>query len=145
MLRVHHPAELRGGTAVAARLAGFSLAELVIVLAIVAIVAAIAYPSYVAHKVRANRAAAQALLIELAHRQHLRYLDVRAFTSDLAELGASPLPPDVAPYYDVAAPIVDNAASPPVFVLSAQARAGTMQAADGDLSVDRAGRRAGHW
>jgi type IV pilus assembly protein PilE len=116
-----------------------------VVVAIVALLAAVAYPSYVAYKVRANRAAAQGFLIELAHRQHLRYLDVRAFTADLAELGASSIPADVAPYYDVAAPVVDNAASPPAFVVRAVAKPGTVQAADGDLSIDSAGRRSGHW
>ena len=72
-------------------------------------------------------------------------LDARAFTSDLAELGASSSPPEIAPYYDIAAPVVDNAASPPAFVVRASAQGGTMQAVDGDLSIDSAGRRSGHW
>lgn len=145
MLRSRHPAERPGGTAIVVRPHGFSLGELVIVLAIVAVLAAIAYPSYLAYKVRANRAAAQGFLIDIAHRQHLRFLDVRAFTSDLAELGASSIPPEIGAYYDVGAPVVDNAASPPTFIVRATSKAGTMQAADGDLSIDSIGRRSGHW
>jgi len=124
---------------------GFSVVELLVTLAIVALLAGIAYPSYVAYKVRANRAAAQAFLIDLANRQQLHFLDARGFSSSLATLGASPPPADVAPYYAIADPVVDNGASPPTFLLSAVARAGTVQARDGDLSIDSVGRRAGHW
>lgn len=124
---------------------GFSLIELLVTLAIVALLAAVAYPSYTAYKVRANRTSAQAFLIDLANRQQLHFLDARGYSSSLATLGATPVPADIAPYYAVADPVVDNTASPPTFLLSAVARAGTMQARDGDLSIDSVGRRAGHW
>lgn len=45
---------------------GFTLIELMIVVAIVGILAAIAYPSYVNHITRSNRSAAQACLAEYA-------------------------------------------------------------------------------
>ena len=45
---------------------GFTLLEVMIVVAIVAILSAIAYPSYLSYKVRANRAAAQSVLMDLA-------------------------------------------------------------------------------
>lgn len=128
-----------------ARTAGFSLIELLIVVVVVAILAAIAYPSYLSYRVRANRAATQAYLIDLANRQQLHFLDARGFATNLAQLGAVPVPPDVAPYYAISDPVVDNAASPPTFMLSAVARAGTVQARDGDLSLDSVGRRSGHW
>jgi type IV pilus assembly protein PilE len=124
---------------------GFSLAELLVTLVIVALLVAIAYPSYTSYKVRANRAAAQAFLIDLANRQQLHFLDARRFSTDLVALGASPPPSSVAPYYAIADPVVDNTASPPTFLLSAVARPGTVQARDGDLSIDSVGRRAGHW
>ena len=124
---------------------GFSLVELLVTLAIVALLATIAYPSYTAYTVRANRAAAQAFLIDLANRQQLHFLDARRFSTDLAALGASPPPSNVTSYYAIADPVVDNTASPPTFLLSAVARPGTVQARDGDLSIDSVGRRAGHW
>src|SRR5438270_6575573 len=51
------------------RAAGVTLIELLIVVAVVGILAALAYPSYTAYRVRANRAAAQSFLVDLANRQ----------------------------------------------------------------------------
>jgi type IV pilus assembly protein PilE len=124
---------------------GFSLVELVVVVAVAAVLVAIAYPSYVNYRIRVNRAAAQSFLIQLAQRQHLHFLDARAFTANLARLGASPVPPEIASYYLIPDPVIDNAASPPVFTLTALARAGTVQAKDGDLSLNSSGIRSGHW
>ena len=124
---------------------GFTLGELLIVVALTGILAAIAYPSYVGYKVRANRAAAQSFLIDLASRQQLHFLDTKRFSGNLAALGADPVPPQVATYYVIADPVVDNAATPPVFLLSASARPGTIQAVDGDLSLNSSGVRSGHW
>ena len=124
---------------------GFTLGELLVAVAVAGILAAIAYPSYVGYKVRANRAAAQSFLIDLANRQQLYFLDTRRYAGSLAALGADPVPPPVASYYIVADPVVDNAATPPGFLLAALARAGTIQARDGDLSLDSSGNRSGHW
>lgn len=60
---------------------GFTLIELMIVVAIVAILAAIAYPSYQAHVIKTRRAAAAACMLEVAqfmeryYTTHLRYVD----------------------------------------------------------------------
>lgn len=128
-----------------ARRSGVTLIELVIVVAVVGILAAVAYPSYVAYKVRANRAAAQSFLMDLANRQQQHFLNARRFSATLNGLGVAGVPPEVSAYYAVSAPVVDNAASPPSFTVSALARSQTMQARDGDLSVNSAGVRSGHW
>ena len=55
------------------RLKGFTLIELMIVLAIVAIITAIAYPSYQSHNQRTRRANAAACLQEMAQHMERRY------------------------------------------------------------------------
>ncbi len=124
---------------------GYTLVELLIVVAVSAALALLAYPSYVAHKVRANRAAAQSFLIDLANRQQLHFVDARGYANSLAKLGAAAIPPEISAYYLIPDPVVDNAAAPPVFTVSATARAGTMQARDGDLGINSLGVRSGHW
>ncbi|MFS8086087.1 MAG: type IV pilin protein [Acidobacteriota bacterium] len=124
---------------------GFTVIELLIVVAAIAILATIAYPSYVGNKVKANRAAAQSFLIDLANRQQLHFLDARGYANNLAALGAASIPPEISAYYLIQDPVVDNTAAPPVFAVIATAKTGTMQAGDGDLSINSFGVRSGHW
>lgn len=63
---------------------GFSLIELMIVVAVVGVLAAIAYPSYIDYLVRANRAAAQSFMLELASKQERYVLDQRSYYSGAA-------------------------------------------------------------
>jgi type IV pilus assembly protein PilE len=116
--------------------AGFTLIELMIVLAVVAILASIAYPSYAAYLMRSSRAAAQAVMTDLATRQHQFFLDTRGYGASVAALRSS-VPADVAAKYDVA--VTTQPGPPPGFVITAVPRAG--QAADtcGTLSLDAAG------
>jgi type IV pilus assembly protein PilE len=127
------------------RVLGFTLVELLIVVVAMATLATIAYPTYVGYKVRANRAAAQSFVIDLANREQLYFLDARGYTTSLATLGAASIPPEVSSYYLIPNPIVDNTAAPPTFTVSATAKAGTIQAKDGDLSIDSSGAKSGHW
>ena len=69
--------------------AGFSLLELMIVVAIVAILAAVAYPSYQQHIVRNNRAAAQQYLLEVSSLQHQFILDTRTYSATTWQLSAA--------------------------------------------------------
>lgn len=73
--------------ALAARSRGITLIELMIVVAIVAILAAVAYPSYEAYIIRANRSAAQQLMIKIASREEQYRLDARAFTATIGAGG----------------------------------------------------------
>ena len=118
---------------------GFTLGELLVVMAIIAILTAIAYPSYMAYKVRANRAAAQSLLMDLANRQQQYFLDARSYSASLSTLGYGTIPSEVSPYYTVDAPTVNNGATPPNYSLTATPKSGTMQANDGTLTLTSAG------
>ncbi|OOG50295.1 type IV pilin protein [Rhodanobacter sp. C01] len=60
--------------------AGFTLLELMIVVAIVAVLAAIAYPSYTQHVIKARRAAAKACLSEYANYMERYYTTNLSYT-----------------------------------------------------------------
>ncbi|GIU45849.1 type IV minor pilin protein PilE [Shewanella sairae] len=66
---------------------GFSLIELMIVVAIIGILASIAYPSYVQHVAKSARADGVAGLMNVANLQEQYYLDNRQYTADMTDLG----------------------------------------------------------
>jgi type IV pilus assembly protein PilE len=122
---------------------GFTLIEMLIVLAVVAILAAIALPSYQAQIRKGHRAAAQSYMMDLAQREAQYLLDARAYASTAAALGYTATPADVARYYTIgiAAPVV----SPPAFTITATAIGA--QVADGNLTIDNQGTKtpSGKW
>ena len=69
------------------RQAGFTLIELMVVVAIVAIIFAIAFPSYERYVVRAKRAVGQNMLMQVADRQQQFFMDNKRFAADLTNLG----------------------------------------------------------
>lgn len=73
---------------------GFTLIELVIVVAIVGILAAVAYPSYVEQVRKGKRADAQSALMDAVNRQEQYFLDNKTYTTDMKALGysADPVP-----------------------------------------------------
>lgn len=66
---------------------GFTLIELMIVVAIVGILAMVAYPSYNDFVVRSNRSEAPRELVRLANLQEQLFVDSRSYTADISELG----------------------------------------------------------
>jgi type IV pilus assembly protein PilE len=66
---------------------GFSLIELMIVVAIVAIISAFAYPSYQRYVVKTKRTVAQSALLQVADRQQQFFMDNKRFAADLSNLG----------------------------------------------------------
>ena len=115
---------------------GFTLIELMVVVAIVGILAAIAYPSYTDYTIRANRSAAQAEMMDIANRQQQFLLTNRSY-ADQATLTASgyALPADIATKYNYAIAIGNGAV--PSFTLTFTA-IGT-QVNDGNLIIDSVG------
>ena len=68
-------------------ISGFSLIELMIVVAIIGIIAAIGYPSYTSYLHKAGRSEASALLLEVMEKQEQWYRNELTYTTDLTDLG----------------------------------------------------------
>jgi type IV pilus assembly protein PilE len=132
----------RGAAPRARQGAGFTLIEMMVVVAILAIVAAIAYPTYMDHVRKGHRAAAQAFLVEVASREQQYLLDARNYAVGSAALTALnvSVPAEVSNFYSVT---VDPAAPaiPPTFRLTATPLSGSMQASDGVIVLDQDGTR----
>lgn len=130
---------------------GMTIVELLIVMVVIAVLSAIAYPAYQNQLRKGSRAAAQALLVNIANREAQYLLDARNYAVGPAALGALNvvLPTEVAPYYTV---VVENAAGgttgsiPPTFRVRATPIAGTRQEPDGELVLvhDGSKSRAGN-
>ena len=121
---------------------GFTLTELLIVVAILGIIAALAYPSYQTSVEKSRRADAKAALLELAQFMERTYVENKTYQPG----GVTPaLPFTEAPkdsgnkYYDLAF----NAIGANSFTLRAAPKAGTGQADDhcGTLTLAQTGQK----
>lgn len=115
--------------------AGFTLIELMIVVAIVAILAAIALPSYREHVIRSNRAAAQAQMMEIANLEQQYMLANREY-ADFDTLGYS-LSDGVEDNYTPTVTV--GSGTVPSFTVTFTAKGG--QVSDGDLTLDSEGNK----
>ncbi|MCE9678014.1 prepilin-type N-terminal cleavage/methylation domain-containing protein [Shewanella sp. AS1] len=74
------------------KLKGFTLIEVMIVVAIIGILAAIAYPSYVDYITKSARSEGVAAVMRVANLQEQYYLDNRTYTTDMTKLGLGASP-----------------------------------------------------
>lgn len=128
---------------------GFTLIELMIVVAIIAILAAVGYPAYTNHVARANRTAVQSVMQALVSRQEMYILNARTYypaaggnvTDTAAIMGALGvnIPSDVTRNYDLT--VTSSNAAPPSHSVSAAPRGSqaSMDAACGTLTLRSTG------
>lgn len=108
---------------------GFTLMELVIVLAVLALLAAIAWPSYMSSLRQSRRVDAMDAVVRAQQAQERWRATQASYSSVLADLGLAAVSP--AGYYALAL----SAASETAYTLTATAVSGRSQAADTGCAV----------
>jgi type IV pilus assembly protein PilE len=123
---------------------GFTVVELLIVLAVIGILTAVAFPSYQNHVRKAARASAQAAMMQIADRETQYLLDARNYVvtaTALATLNVT-LPVDVSSRYTITVTASDGtntATTPPSYTITATPITGGPQVADGTLKLTHTG------
>ena len=116
---------------------GFTLIELMIVVAIIAILAAIAYPSYTQYKIRTNRADVQSEMMNIAQRLQSYHVINHNYTN--ATLDNSNLSKD----YPASNAVYTITLTPSVqsWVLVAEPKSATIQSANGNVILNSQGQK----
>ena len=122
-------------------LRGFTLIELMIVVALVSILAAVALPGYREHVRKSRRAEAQSYLLSVASRQQQFLVDTRSYSASLTDIGIA-APSSVSAAYDITlcADSASACAAPAqTFYLKATPKSDQTSERCGTLTIDQNG------
>lgn len=100
---------------------GFTLLEMLIVVAIAGILASVAYPQYTEYVKRAARSDAMVLLLDAANKQEQYYADNRSYSNDLSLINVPTTSENG--YFTIAVDVPDAGTS---FTITATATAGAV-------------------
>jgi len=119
---------------------GFTLLELMVVVAIVALLSTIGLNAYTSATTKTRRAAVQSHLQDLANRQEQQLLDARAYATSNTSPPFPALPADLSGVYTVTVS-ADNDDTPPSFLITATpvGSQATRDTRCGTLTLDQAG------
>ena len=115
--------------------AGFTLIELMIVVAIVAILAAIAYPSYVEHTERGKRNDAKATLLEAAQFMERHFSQGGTYVGATLPLALQKAPREGEAFYNISL----QGVSATTYTLVAQPKSGWTPRKCGALTINQLG------
>jgi len=113
---------------------GFTLIELMIVVAIIGILAMIAAPSYEKYVIRSKRAVAKQFVLSVANKQEQYILDARQYAATITALGLT-APSELTNFYTFSLATCTAPCSTYTITATAVGR----QLSDGNLTLDNLG------